>query len=264
MARGEPVVLYNLCGVDAELVPVLFDGNAFEPRSCGIEHYALFTEVAAGEAVVGGAFHRIHLRAVVRVKIATESVLLHYLPYVVVLDGGRGARVGEEYAGLGAQVDGGAHHEVRLRLLAFGVEYVEGVGLALGEPERVEVHGSEFLGVLPTDIDHQAVVDEHPHVVVAVEFKVLAGHVFELRLDLHGEPEVVVALVAAQGIVVDVLYGTRLVEPAEVVEEEQPAFLAAVVPLAEPEAVVGQFEFQVAAGGVGVLLAVCAGVDDLG
>ena len=77
--------------------------------------------------------------------------------------------------------------------MTFHVEDVEQVFLAFDESKGVEIDGTANLGVLAADIHDEPVVDEHPHIVVAVELEVLALHVFELGLNLHGETKVMVS-----------------------------------------------------------------------
>lgn len=51
----------------------------------------------------------------------------------------------------------------------------------------------------PAQVDHQLVVKEHPHIIVAMERKARAGDIFEAGVDLYGEVIVVfVALVAEE------------------------------------------------------------------
>ena len=149
--------------------------------------------------------------------------------------------------------------------MAFHVEDVERVFLAFDKPEGVEIHGAAHFGVLAADIHDEPVVDEHPHVVVALEFEFLSADVFELGLELHGEAEVVEATASVQVVVEDILDGLCGVEVFEVIQEEETLFRAAAVLLAEPVTLVVELEFEVAAGGVRVLLAcsVLANLDRL-
>ena len=118
--------------------------------------------------------------------------------------------------------------------------------------------------MLAADIHHQLVVDEHPHIVVAQEFKVLARHVFEGGLDLHGKAVVVRPIVRGNIVVHGVRHGTGRIEELEVVQEEKTSFRAFRIFLAEPESVVGQGKFKVTTGGVGVAIAGGIGCDNFG
>ena len=160
------------------------------------------------------------------------------------------------------QVNGGSHHEIRLGCMAFCIEDVERIVDTFLKSERVEVHCAKDLRVLATDIHNEAVVDEHPHVVVTVEFKVLARNVFERGLNLHGETEIVSFVAFARKVIeVGVLEGLFGIEVFEIIEQEEPAFSAIVVFLAEPEAVILELQFDRTAGGVGVRNAVLSGDD---
>ena len=105
-----------------------------------------------------------------------------------------------EISPLRLQVDRGAHLEVRTRRVAFGIENVERISFTLDQlqarivlADGIQVHGA-FFGVMATaDIHHQAVVDIHPHVVIAAELEILPLHVLELRRHLHGVAVVVLA-----------------------------------------------------------------------
>ena len=145
--------------------------------------------------------------------------------------------------------------------MAFGVENMERIVLAFGKSERIEIDGAQNLGVLSADVHDEAVVDEHPHVIVAKEFEVLAGNVFERCLDLHRKAVVVPFAVGGDVVVERVLDGVFGIEVLEVVEQEEAAFGALVVFLPKPEAVVVKIQFDGATGRVGVFLAVLLGHD---
>ena len=123
--------------------------------------------------------------------------------------------------------------------MAFGIEDVERVVYAFLKAKRVEVNCARNLLMLATDIHDEAVVDEHPHVIVTEEFEVLARNVFERCLDLHGETVIMSLVTAASEIVKvgvqDSLFG---IEVLEVIEQEEAAFWAGIVFLAKPETVI--------------------------
>ena len=113
--------------------------------------------------------------------------------------------------------------------------------------------------MLSADIHHKLVVDEHPHIVVTQEFKVLALHIFELGLERHGEAVVVSSVLFGIDVVVhrvrDFARRIRRIKILEIVQEEQTLFGAFGILLSKPESVFGQVEFQLAASGVGVGIA---------
>ena len=104
--------------------------------------------------------------------------------------------------------------------MAFGVENMERIVLAFGKSERIEIDGTQNLGVLSANVHDQAVVDEHPDVIVAKEFEVLARNVFERCLDLHRKAVVVSFAVGGDVVVERVLDGVFGIEVLEVVEQE--------------------------------------------
>ena len=97
---------------------------------------------------------------------------------------------------------------------------MERISFARSEFEVIEVYGSLDFFVQAADIDNEFVVNEHPYIVVAVEFKVLSFDIDKFCLDLHGEAVIVVTrsvFSTAKGIVVGVFNGLGAIEPAEVV-----------------------------------------------
>ena len=105
-----------------------------------------------------------------------------------------------EISPLRLQVDRGAHLEVRPRRVAFGIENVERISFTLDQlqtrivlADGIQVHGAFFGVMAAADIHHQAVVNKHPHVVIAAELEILSLHVLELRRHLHGVAVVVLA-----------------------------------------------------------------------
>ena len=86
--------------------------------------------------------------------------------------------------------------------------------------EVVQIHGLLDFSVLSTDIHDKLVVDEHPDVIVAVEFKVLSLDIDEFCLDLHGEPVVVFSrnvVTTGDRVVMRILDRLGFIEPAEVI-----------------------------------------------
>ena len=149
--------------------------------------------------------------------------------------------------------------------------------MACSEPQGIQVYRGAAAVVHAADVHYQPAVDKHPNVVVAQKFKVLARHVLELGLHLHGHAVVVVCPVAAlaaavnarkaagDGIVIGVRDCLFVVQELEVVYEEHASagvacgFAGVAVHLGAPNAVVVEYKGHVAACGVGVAPAVFDG-----
>ena len=126
--------------------------------------------------------------------------------------------------------------------------------------------------MLATDIHHELVVDEHPYVIVAQEFKVLARHIFELGLNGHGEAVVVISVSVffrKDAVVVRVRNRLRRIQVLEIIQQEHAAVVEFVPPgyvilvyFGKPESCAIQRNIQVAAGTVGQRVAI--GVDGQG
>ena len=56
---------------------------------------------------------------------------------------------------------------------------------------RIQVHATFNRAMATADIDDKAVVDKHPHIIIATEFKVLPLHIPELRRNLHSKAVIV-------------------------------------------------------------------------
>lgn len=87
--------------------------------------------------------------------------------------------------------------------MALHVKHIEVHHIA-GRMPSVPASSSSAISALsalwtPPQVDHQLVVKEHPHIIVAMERKARAGDIFEAGVDLYGEVIVVfVALVAEE------------------------------------------------------------------
>ena len=60
------------------------------------------------------------------------------------------------------------------------------------QAQRVQLQRCACFGMHATHIDHQYVIDEHPHVIVALKRDHLATTVGKVRVHLTGEQEVVI------------------------------------------------------------------------
>ena len=177
---------------------------------------------------------------------------------------------------MGLQVYGGSHLEVGTGGIAFREEDVERIFLALFQlefgvvlPDGVQIYGTFFGVVTTADVHYQTLVDEHPHVVVATELKVLSFDVGEFRGNLHGKA--VVVLAARYVIVVlGVLYRLCGIKVFQVVKGEESrmfcvvAVVLRVCDVCKPEAFLVHFQVDVAAYGVGIFFPVCVRGDNLG
>lgn len=87
--------------------------------------------------------------------------------------------------------------------MALHVKHIEVHHIAGPDAQRSRQFVQRDLGALgavdAAQVDHQLVVKEHPHIIVAMERKARAGDIFEAGVDLYGEVIVVfVALVAEE------------------------------------------------------------------
>ena len=148
--------------------------------------------------------------------------------------------------------------------MAFGIENVEVVGFARSKAEGVQVYGTRDLSVLATDVYHQFVIDEHPHVVVTQEVEVLARNVFERGLHLHGKAEIMVCVIFTTSllIIIRVRNSTCFVKILEIVQQEHTATVGFVTRrnsilrnFGQPETCTIHRDVQVAASHVGKLVA---------
>ena len=256
VSRRKCLRLGNFPDIDRHHREIVRDDNAcIVNRIESLERHATLAETASEQHKVRRASFQGRVSRSIQ-EVARESLLAHNLPDFL-LDQFRVARkVRQEHARLGLQVHRGAHLEVRLVLVAFRIEDSERISLAFRQSESIQLDLS-FLGlVLSADIHHKLVVDEHPHIVVTQEFKVLALHIFELGLERHGKAVVMSTVLFGIDVVVHrVRHRLRRIQILEVIQEEQTLFGAFGILLSKPESVFGQVEFQLAASGVGVGIA---------
>jgi len=85
------------------------------------------------------------------------------------------------------------------------VEDSHRIVLAHSQPKRVQVHRSRHFRVHTPEVDDELVVDEHPHVIIAGEFKLLTATVCEAQVDLTREEEVVHARAIVRSHLVEAL-----------------------------------------------------------
>ena len=110
-----------------------------------------------------------------------------------VVGGVHGVLHGEVRARLEVQVRGDP--QVGLGGVPFAEEEVPRIGLSGDESDLrgqgVQSDGRGEFHVRAAQVDHELVVDEHPHVVVAAEGERLTGRVDELRVRFQAEAEIV-------------------------------------------------------------------------
>ena len=99
--------------------------------------------------------------------------------------------------------DGGGNLQVRLGQVTFGEEEIEGVVVACGQTQGVQVDTGAGSAVDAAQVDDQLVVDENPDVVVTGEAEGLPGLVGEHRRQLHREMVVVDVALVAPALAVD-------------------------------------------------------------
>ena len=162
-----------------------------------------------------------------------------------------------EISPLRLQVDGGAHLEVRTCGIAFREEYMERIFYAFGESKRIQVDSPFDWTVATANIHYQAVIDIHPHVVIAAEFKILTLHILELGRNLHGETVIVLLATSSQLVVpvkLRILYRLRGIEIFQVIDREKSAIFVRLRNVGEPETFLVQGQVDIAANSVGILL----------
>ena len=162
--------------------------------------------------------------------------------------------------------------------MAFHIENMEVVDFAGNKlvtrvlPDGIEIHSARYLTVLPANVYRQAVVDKHPHIVVAVKIKILPRNVFKRRLDFCGIAEVMLSdFCSLQLVVIRVRNRLRFVEKFKIVQQEHAVRIGLVAfrnlvfgNFSKPESFVVHRHVKVAASHVGILVAFVVFGNDFG
>ena len=125
--------------------------------------------------------------------VAAQRLIYQQLLQFIFDDSIRICLLDREVSLLRLQIDRGAHLEIRTRCVTLREENQERIFFAFNKTERIQIDSAFHRAVATTDIDHQAVVDEHPHIVIAAELEVLALDVLELGVNFHRETVIVLA-----------------------------------------------------------------------
>ena len=102
-------------------------------------------------------------------------------------------------------VDGDAGLELKggLRDVPLGKKQVQAIGLADGQAQAIEVDRARLRRVDAPEVQHQALIDEDPEIVVAGELQHLAATIGKSSVELKREVVVMRASLVAEQLPVD-------------------------------------------------------------
>jgi hypothetical protein len=96
----------------------------------------------------------------------------------------------------------GSDLDFRQNGVSFAIEEIETVVVSFGEAHSIDFNASSKIGVNTTEIDHQLIVKENPHVIISLEIEELASLVSKTSMDVHAIGKIVEFTILSFSVIV--------------------------------------------------------------